>query len=175
MFFKMSIIKIKGQRKSKTNLLKVGDLTVRLSDIIEEFIKDMLSTSEGVVEFQRNEIANKFNCVPSQINYVIDTRFTVERGYYVESRRGGGGCIVIKSVRIDKDDYLMHIINNIGNAFSQQLAHVFINNFVDYGIINIREAKLMRAATNDKVLPFSPVGKDYQRANILKNMLITLL
>lgn len=154
---------------------KADDIIMRLSDIIEQFIKDMLSTSEGVVELQRNEVANKFNCVPSQINYVIDTRFTTEQGYYVESRRGGGGCIVIKRVRIDKSDYLMHIINNIGNALSQQSAHAFVNNFVDYGIINMREAKLMRAATSDKVLPFSPIDRDYHRANILKNMLITLV
>lgn len=147
----------------------------RLSDIIEAFIKEMLSDNNGEVELQRNEIANKFNCVPSQINYVIDTRFTNEHGYYVESRRGGGGCITIKRVRINKGDYLMHIISNIGNVISQQDVYTFINNFVDYGIINTKEAELMKAATSDKVLNLPPTVRDAFRAAILKNMLITLV
>lgn len=147
----------------------------RLSDIIEQFIKDMLSNNDGLIELQRNEIANKFNCVPSQINYVIDTRFTIEHGYYVESHRGGGGCIVIKRVVVNKGDYLMHIINNIGNSISQKEAHSFINNFVDYGIINNREANIIKASTSDKVLPFEPGVRDSCRAMILKNILITLV
>lgn len=147
----------------------------RLSDVIEQFIIDMLSINDGRIELQRNEIAGKFNCVPSQINYVIDTRFTTEHGYYVESRRGGGGCIVIKRVSITKSDYLMHIINNIGNYLTQQSAHTFIKNFIDYGIISDKEAKIMKAATSDKVLPFEPNVRDLCRASIIKNMLITLI
>jgi transcriptional regulator CtsR len=110
-----------------------------------------------------------FKCVPSQINYVLDTRFTTERGYYVESRRGGGGCIIIKRVRITKSDYLMHIINDIGNHLSQQDMHLFINNFIDYGIITQKEAMIMKAAASDKVLPPDPNIRDMCRANILKN------
>lgn len=69
----------------------------RLSDIIEEFIKDMLDDAQdNELQIQRNELANKFSCAPSQINYVLTTRFTANKGYYIESRRGGGGCIVIK-------------------------------------------------------------------------------
>lgn len=147
----------------------------RLSDIIEEFIKEMIAHSGGAIELQRNEIASKFNCVPSQINYVIDTRFTNEHGYYVESRRGGGGCITIRRVMVNKGDYLMHIINNVGDFISQQAVFSFINNFVDYGIINQREAEIMKAATSDKVLPFSPNVRDACRAALLKNMLITLV
>lgn len=147
----------------------------RLSDIIEEFIKEMLMSNNGLIELQRNEVANKFHCVPSQINYVIDTRFTTEYGYYVESRRGGGGCITIKQVRVNKGDYLMHIINNIGDSISQQSANTFINNFLDHGIITERESKLMRAATSDKVMSFSPTIRDACRAGILKNMLIMLV
>ncbi|NSW92389.1 MAG: CtsR family transcriptional regulator [Firmicutes bacterium] len=149
----------------------------RLSDIIEEFIKSMIDEMDGVIEIQRNELANYFNCVPSQINYVIDTRFTSERGYYVESRRGGGGHIKIKRVNFSTpSSYLMHIINSMGDDITQQSAEVFIKNFVDYDIISKREALLLKAATSDKALNLVPVNvRDNLRASILKNMLISLI
>ncbi|NLB77803.1 MAG: CtsR family transcriptional regulator, partial [Clostridiaceae bacterium] len=148
----------------------------RLSDIIESFLKGLIIEEEGAVEIQRNELANRFNCVPSQINYVISTRFTAEKGYYVESRRGGGGCISIKRLNIDSaGDYLMHIISSIGDRISQLTSEVFINNFVDYNIIEFREAVIMKAATSDKVLTDVPIVKrDYTRAAILKNMLMSM-
>ena len=90
---------------------------MRVSDIIEEFIKELFEDEEEV-EIQRNDLAQKFNCVPSQINYVIATRFKPSQGYYVESRRGGGGHITIRKVSNTKSDYLLHIINNIGNSLS---------------------------------------------------------
>ena len=149
----------------------------RLSDIIEEFIKNMMEEMDGVIEIQRNELANYFNCVPSQINYVIDTRFTSERGYYVESRRGGGGHIKIKRVSFSTpSSYLMHIINSMGEHITQQSAEVFIKNFIDYDIITKREALLLTAATSDKVLSSVPANaRDSIRASILKNMLISLI
>lgn len=148
----------------------------RLSDIIEAFLKSLINEEEGSVEIQRNELANRFNCVPSQINYVISTRFTTDKGYYVESRRGGGGYISIKRLNTQSaGDYLMHIIASMGNKISQHTCEVFINNFVDYNIIETREAMLMKAATSDKVLTEVPVEKrDDVRATILKNMLMSL-
>lgn len=148
----------------------------RLSDIIESFLKGLIIEEEGTVEIQRNELANRFNCVPSQINYVISTRFTAEKGYYVESRRGGGGYISIKRLNTDSaGDYLMHIITSIGERISQFTSEVFINNFVDYNIIEFREAMIMKAATSDKVLMYVPIDKrDDVRAAILKNMLMSL-
>ncbi|HHU91380.1 MAG TPA: CtsR family transcriptional regulator [Clostridiaceae bacterium] len=148
----------------------------RLSDIIEDFLKGLIIEEEGTVEIQRNELANKFNCVPSQINYVISTRFTAEKGYYVESRRGGGGYISIKRVNSDSaGDYLMHIITSIGDRISQLTSEVFINNFLDYNIIEIREAMIMKAATSDKALIGVPADKrDDVRAAILKNMLMSM-
>ena len=148
----------------------------RLSDIIEAFLKAMINEEEGSVEIQRNELANKFNCVPSQINYVISTRFTTDKGYYVESRRGGGGCISIKRLNTESTtDYLMHIITSIGDKISQHTCEVFINNFVDYNIIEYREAVLMKAATSDKVLTEVSIDKkDEVRAMILKNMFMRL-
>lgn len=149
----------------------------RLSDVIEEFIKKLFNDTDGAVEIQRNELANQFNCVPSQINYVIDTRFTTERGYYVESRRGGGGYIKIKRVNISHPSrYLMHIVTSMGSYISQQSAVVFINNFVDYEVISEREGLLMKAATSDKILGAVPLPeRDAVRANLLKNMLMVLI
>ncbi|NLM76203.1 MAG: CtsR family transcriptional regulator [Clostridiaceae bacterium] len=148
----------------------------RLSDIIEEFLKSLINKEQGAVEIQRNELANMFNCVPSQINYVISTRFTTDKGYYVESRRGGGGYISIKRINIESaGDYLMHIISSVGDKISQHTCEIFIKNFVDYDIIEEREAKLMKAATSDKVMTDVPLDKrDSARATILKNMLMSL-
>lgn len=148
----------------------------RLSDIIESFIKDLMKDMDGSVEIQRNELANHFNCVPSQINYVISTRFSTDKGYYVESRRGGGGYISIKRLNIDSvGEYLMHIITSIGDRLSQHTCEIFIQNFIDYDIINLQEAGLMKAATSDKVLvAVPPEGRDGIRMTILKNMLMSL-
>lgn len=149
----------------------------RMSDVIEAFLKQMISETDGAIEIQRNELANYFNCVPSQINYVIDTRFTTERGYYVESRRGGGGCISIKRVNINRPgNYLMHIISSMGDSISQQSAEVFIKNFVDYEVISKREGLLLKAATSDKVIGSVQMPeRDALRASMLKNMLASLL
>jgi len=148
----------------------------RLSDIIETFLKEMLNDMHGSVEIQRNELANRFNCVPSQINYVISTRFTNDKGYYVESRRGGGGSISIRRFNIDcAGDYCMHIISAIGDSLSQHTCEVFINNFIDYDVIAIREGALIRAALSDKALVEVPMDKrDSVRASIFKNMLMSL-
>jgi transcriptional regulator CtsR len=150
----------------------------RLSDIIENFIKQIIHDTAGVAEIQRNELASRFNCVPSQINYVISTRFTNSRGYYVESRRGGGGYIRISRVNVTAEDpsgYLMHIVSAIGDRIGQQDVDAFIGNFVDYNIIKPREAGIMRAAVSDKILMrFPQPERDALRADILKNMLTGL-
>ncbi|NLN65722.1 MAG: CtsR family transcriptional regulator [Clostridiaceae bacterium] len=149
----------------------------RLSDIIESFIKEMIDDMDGAVEIQRNELANRFNCVPSQINYVISTRFSTDKGYYVESRRGGGGYISIKRMNAGSDgEYLMHIITSIGDKLSQHTCEIFIQNFMDYDIIDEQEAGLMKAATSDKALAaVAPNIRDEIRMTILKNMLMSLV
>lgn len=147
---------------------------MRISDIIEEFIKDMLEDDNQAV-IQRNDLAEHFNCVPSQINYVIATRFTPIHGYYVESQRGGGGYIKIKKVNLTQSDYLMHIITSIGNTISAKELDIFVNNFLDYGIIDEKIARLLKGATNDKVLNIVKNNKDELRAKIFKNMLINLV
>ena len=147
---------------------------MRISDVIEDFIKDMLEDDDLAI-IQRNDLAEHFNCVPSQINYVISTRFTPMQGYYVESSRGGGGCIKIRKVNITHSDYIMHIINSIGNSITAKEIEIFVKNFLDYNIINEKEAKLIKAATSDNVLNLPKETKDNLRARIFKNMLINLV
>ena len=148
-----------------------------LSDLIEAFIKQMITDTNGAIEIQRNELANQFNCVPSQINYVIGTRFTVDRGYYVESRRGGGGHVKIRRININMPgNYLMHIVSSMGTNISQQSAEVFINNFVDYDVISEREGFIIKGAVSDTVLGVIPMPeRDTIRAVLLKNMIMSLL
>ena len=146
---------------------------MRMSDIIEEFIKELFD-EEDSIEIQRNELAEQFNCVPSQINYVIATRFKPSQGYYVESRRGGGGHITIKKVNNTKSDYIMHIINNIGSEITSNEVDILISDFLTYDIIQPKEAKLLKVATSDNVLQLDKEIKDKVRARIFKNMLLNL-
>ena len=147
---------------------------MRLSDIIEEFIKDMFSDQSDYIEIQRNDLAEKFNCVPSQINYVISTRFKPSQGYYVESKRGGGGHIRIKKVDTSKTNYLMYIITNIEETLSSKEVDILISNLLSYGMITEKEAKLLKVATSDNILIIPIEYKDKLRANIFKNMLLNL-
>lgn len=147
---------------------------MRISDMIEEFIKDLFQ-DEDYIEIQRNDLAEHFNCVPSQINYVISTRFKPAQGYYVESRRGGGGYISIRKVNITKSNYLMHIISNIGDKITAQEVDIFISNFLSYQMITPKEARLLKVATSDNVLTVPTEIKDELRAKIFKNMLINLV
>ena len=148
---------------------------MRLSELIEQYIKEMMADSDDFVEFGRNELAQYFNCVPSQINYVISTRFSPERGYYVESKRGGGGNIKIKRIDITKDRYIMHLINSIDTSLSQQEAEIIIKNLQGYNIIDSKTAKLLKVTTNDKVLGLPKEYRDEVRTRIFKNILINLI
>ena len=147
---------------------------MRMSDMIEDFIKDLFE-EDDLVEIQRNDLAQKFNSVPSQINYVIATRFKPSQGYYVESKRGGGGSIKIKKVNITKSNYFMHIINSIGDSLTAQEVDIFISNFLSYNMVNTIEAKLLKVATSDNVLKIEQPTRDELRARIFKNMLVNLI
>ena len=148
---------------------------MRLSDMLTEYIMDMLSES-GNAEIKRNELANHFGCVPSQINYVITSRFTPEQGYIVESRRGGGGYIRITRINADKSQALMHIVNSIGNSLDRMSAEVMINNLLAVSIVDEQTARLLAAALSDRALsPVNPAGRDIVRATIFKNMILTLI
>ena len=147
---------------------------MRMSDMIEEFIKDLFD-DDDYIEIQRNDLAEHFNCVPSQINYVISTRFKPSQGYYVESKRGGGGHISIRKINTTKSNYLMHTISSIGDKLTSQEVDIFLSNFLSYGVVTKKEAKLLKVATSDNVLNVPQNIKDELRARIFKNMLINLV
>ena len=148
---------------------------MKLSNLIEDFIKEMISEDKsGEVELKRNELADRFGCVPSQINYVISTRFSPERGYIVESRRGGGGYIRITQVVPKGGNMTMHAVNSIGKYLSYTDSLAIIRNCFDYDLITENEAKLMMAAMSEKSIPLKQPEQDFVRAGLLKNMLVTL-
>ena len=150
---------------------------MRSSDIITAFIMEMLESEGGELELKRNELAQHFNVVPSQINYVISTRFNNQQGYYVESKRGGGGNIVIKRVQFcGTKDYLMHALASLGDSISQRQAEVFINNLYDYNMITKREALIINAAVSDRSLSnIQQIDKDAARAAALRNILACIM
>ena len=143
--------------------------------MIENFIKDMFEDNDDWIEIQRNDLAEYFNCVPSQINYVISTRFKPSQGYYVESKRGGGGHIKIKKINVTKSNYFMHIISSIGDKLTAQEADIFISNFLSSDMISKKEARLLKVATSDNVFNVPQDYKDSLRASIFKNMLLNLV
>lgn len=152
---------------------------INLSDYIENYLKEKLSLSiEGQISIQRNDLAEKFSCVPSQINYVLSTRFTLERGYLVESRRGGRGFIKIEKLSIssENDGKIIEIINgSVGLQISQQKAENLIIRLYEDNIITQREAKIIQAAMKKEVLQVNLPWRDKLRANLLKVMLIPVI
>lgn len=145
-----------------------------ISDLIASFLQDSLDTAEnGVLEVQRSELAQRFNCVPSQINYVMSTRFSPERGYIVESRRGGNGYIRITRVQIDHQTLLMHVINSLGDEVDMPSARAILSNLVQSGALEENMGRALLTAVGDKALAAVPKEKrDCVRAAILKQVLI---
>lgn len=145
-----------------------------MSDIIEEYLKSILNESESVI-IQRNEIASSFNCVPSQINYVINTRFTIKQGYIVESKRGGGGYIRIQELNlVDDRQKLNTMIEIIGYSISEREARGLIKLLLNQDIVNNDQAVLMTAAMDNN--NFEDVDnnvKDIIRARLLKKLIIS--
>ncbi len=148
---------------------------MRLSDLLTEYIMEMID-AEGNAEIRRNELADHFGCVPSQINYVITSRFTPEQGYVVESKRGGGGYIRITRIKTDKNTALMHIINSIGQELDNITAQVMIKNLLSSSIIGEEAARIMLSATSERSLGLVPTPqRDKVRATMYKNMLLSII
>lgn len=148
----------------------------RLSDVIENFIKDMLIENGGEkLLIQRNELADQFRCAPSQINYVLTTRFTYDKGYVIESKRGGGGYIIIKQLNYDGTEKRNKIIyNSIGDSITYHNAVALIENLYNLGLISERESELMRIVVNDRTLA-STKDANKIRADLLKSMLMVVV
>ena len=147
-----------------------------ISDIIEQYLKQVLqSQGKDVIEIKRSEIADQFQCVPSQINYVINTRFTIEKGYIVESKRGGGGYIRIMRIQHQSQAVLIdEIIQLIGDSIPQRSAIDILERLLEEDLVTEREAKLMLSAIDRTTLAFQLPIRDEIRARILISMLTTL-
>ena len=148
---------------------------MRMSDLItKEIIRLLNESEENIAEIQRNELAGLIGCAPSQINYVLSSRFTPEHGYIIDSRRGGGGYIRIKRVVLSHSSALMHIVNSIGDRIDSMSTRIVIENCLEAGLITREVAKLMTAAVSANVVQsVPPEYKDILRAAILKQLLLT--
>ncbi|MDF2866300.1 MAG: transcriptional repressor, CtsR [Clostridia bacterium] len=148
---------------------------MNLSSIIEEYIHDLLIDTD-YIEVKRNDLANQFSCVPSQINYVISTRFIPELGFYVESKRGGGGFIKISKFDLTNEKYLMHIISEMDNKLSQNVADIYLNNLLVYNVLDEKTARLIKIAISDKSLEnVDKLDRDKVRSDIFKCLLINVI
>ena len=146
------------------------------SDLIANFILGMLEDEGGSAELQRSNLAEKFRCVPSQINYVISTRFSPEHGYLVESRRGGNGYIRITRVQATPKALIMHTVNAVGDELGPRTAAAFVSNLLDADALDTRSAALILTAISDRALqPIAPEHRDIVRASIFKQLLVAVL
>ena len=150
---------------------------MRLSDSIEQFIKELLNEEATEVELKRNELAEYFGCASSQINYVLATRFSPDHGYLTESRRGGGGYIRIVRVVESGSQRLMYLVNDrIGDSIGQEECLRLISQLKEQMIVTADEAALMASAVSKRALsvPVPDMLKDARRAKIMKSMLMTI-
>lgn len=148
---------------------------MNLSDLIEKYIMEAIADSEQV-ELKRSEIAQEFNCVPSQINYVISTRFIPELGFYVESKRGGNGYIKISRVNLSKEDFVQDLIYKIGRKMSQSVMEVYLRELLRYNVIDSKNASIISAALSEKSLSqVDKIKRDNVRAESFKNILVNLI
>jgi len=145
-----------------------------VSDAIEQFIIEMLSDSQAV-ELQRNELAQYFSCAPSQINYVLTTRFSPDRGYIITSKRGGGGYIRISRMQISEDDLLRQLVSGgIGETLTAARARAIVSRLQEQNILTNREAAMLSAAVKDTTTVPGAL-KDYHRAHTFRAMLLALM
>ena len=162
------------ESQSQKKRRKRGDAGMGTSDRIARFILDVLERADGTAELQRSSLADRFGCVPSQINYVIATRFSPERGYMVESRRGGGGYIRITRVQPDASQFIMHTVNAVGRELDKPTADALLHNAVNAGALEVPFARLIAAAVSERALHAVPAEiRKTVRSSIFKQMLLT--
>ncbi|MBR4296481.1 MAG: CtsR family transcriptional regulator [Clostridia bacterium] len=147
-----------------------------LADNIARLIEQMLDEEGGSLELRRNEMATKLGCVPSQISYVITSRFTPERGYIIESRRGGGGCIKIVRKQMHKNEYLMHFFYAIGDSIDENETAAYLKNLLGNSIITEREYAMMYNALSTAALASIPASfREKVRADIFRHIILALM
>ncbi|MBQ3100887.1 MAG: CtsR family transcriptional regulator [Clostridia bacterium] len=139
-----------------------------ISDEIAKMIEEMLRQADCQLELRRNDLATRMGCVPSQINYVISSRFTPERGYMIESRRGGGGFIRITKVKMQQNEYLMHFFHAIGDRIDLKSSLGYLRVLFDNKAINEREANIIR-------LLLEKIDDDSKRADGMRQIILTLI
>ena len=145
-----------------------------MSNIIAQMILEMMQEA-GETEIQRNELAQTLGCVPSQINYVISSRFTPEQGYIVESRRGGGGYIRIARMKYDKSTLLMHVVNTVGDRIDEATCRTHVYNLNYQNIISSDAARFILSAVSDQCYrDLEPQARDRVRARIFKQLLLNV-
>lgn len=144
----------------------------QLSDSIEQFIKELMC-DEAHIELRRNELAQHFGCAPSQINYVLATRFSVDHGYIIESRRGGGGYVrIMRMQEREEGNLLESLLERVGNSVDEETANAIITHLKDLKLVTVNEAALMRAGVSRNALALPISAKDVLRAAVLRNMLV---
>lgn len=145
-----------------------------ISDLIAHFLRESLEEADdGVLEVQRSDLAQRFNCVPSQINYVVSTRFSPEHGYIVESRRGGNGYIRITRVQVDRETLLMQVINSVGDRLDLPSARAILGNLMQSGALDVTAGQTLLICIGDKALGTVPrENRDALRAELVKQVLI---
>lgn len=152
--------------------LKGSDWKMKLSDAIADMILNMFDDNTSTIQIQRNDLAQQLGCVPSQINYVITSRFTPEQGYRIESRRGGGGYVMITRAAT-KENALMSLVNSIGNSIDEKSAKANIYNLHYQGLLSDKAGRIMMSVVSDN--NFKGVEteiKNQIRASLLKQMLL---
>lgn len=156
--------------------MKRSDNVARLSNHIEEYIRQLLEEADGRVEIQRNVLAEHFQCAPSQINYVLTTRFTPYKGYYVESRRGGGGFIRIIEVEIQEGKETLDIFREeVGTTITKNRADEILYALLQSGHLSEREANILQIALSDRSLTRVKEDRNKLRAEILQNVILGIL
>lgn len=149
---------------------------MRLSDYIENMILEQLQAEGGSTELRRNELAQQLGCVPSQVTYVLSSRFTPARGYQVESYRGGGGYVRVTRIALDRNSYLMHCFHAVGERIDRASASAILSNLRDNDILTEREAALLGGCLSDGALgAVEPAGREYVRADLLRQIIMQLV
>lgn len=147
---------------------------MNLSKEIADMILEMLDAGDSTAQIRRNDLAQQLGCVPSQINYVISSRFTPEHGYIVESQRGGGGYIRITRANYDLSKLKMHLINSIGEEIDEKTCHANVVNLYDRQLLSKQQTKLILSATSDRNYKDLPEKvRNKFRATLLKQLLLT--